>query len=69
MGRWWFFSKFQTLYETIIVSNYQEINYYQFIVNHLKCFKKKKGLYLEQILTLKKRILIEERLLKNYWKI
>ncbi len=69
MGTDDFFPKLQTSYETKIVSNFQEISYYQFIVNHLICFKKKQGKYLEKILTLRKRILSEERLLKNYWKI
>ena len=69
MGTDDFFPKLQTSYETKIVSNFQEIRYYQFIVNHLICFKKKQGKYLEKILTLRKRILSEERLLKNYWKI
>ena len=64
-----FYPKSQTLYETKIVSGYQEIRYYQFFINHLICFKKKKGKYLEKILALRKRILSEERLLKNYWKI
>ena len=55
--------------ESRIVTDFQELNYINYINNYFKCFRKKKNHYVERILSLRKLILSEERLLKNYWKI
>ena len=56
-------------YEKIIVKNYQIFSWLQYMKSVIFCFKKKKYKYYDKILLLRKNILSEERLLKNYWNI
>jgi hypothetical protein len=56
-------------YEKKIAKNFQTFSWIQYMKSVLICFKKKKYRYYNKILLLRKKILSEERLLKNYWKI
>ena len=49
-------------------SSFQNITWFKYMLNNLCCFKNK-FTYPNDILTIRKQILSEERLLKNYWKI
>ena len=55
--------------QKIIVKNYQIFSWLQYMKSVIFCFKKKKYKYYDKILLLRKNILSEERLLKNYWNI
>ena len=56
-------------YEKKIAKNFQAFSWIQYMKSVLICFKKKKYRYYNKILLLRKKILSEERLLKNYWNI
>ena len=56
-------------YESKIINNYENFSWILFMKNKIICSKKEKSKYSDKILNLRKRILSEERLLKNYWKI
>ena len=56
-------------YEKKIAKNFQTFSWIQYMKSVLICFKKKKYRYYNKILLLRKKILSEERLLKNYWNI
>ena len=55
--------------DSTIVSKYEEFNWIQYMISIFYCGQKKKYNYYKKILFLRKRILSEERMLKNYWKI
>ena len=56
-------------FDVNIVSNFEEFSWNIYIKNKLCCMKKKNINYYNNILLLRKNILSEERMLKNYWKI
>ena len=56
-------------YEKKIVNNFQIFSWLQYMKSIIVCFKNKKYKYYDRILELRKNILSEERLLKNYWSI
>ena len=56
-------------YEKKIVKHFQIFSWLQYMKSVIFCFKKKKYKYYDRILLLRKNILSEERLLKNYWSI
>ena len=56
-------------HENKIVSNFQKFSWCLYMKSQFNFLKKKKYYYSIKVLALRKRILSEERLLKNYWKI
>ncbi len=56
-------------YTSKILLNFEEFSWLQYINTILCYFNKKNHKYYDKILLLRKKILSEERLLKNYWKI
>ena len=52
-----------------ILSNFEDFSWIIYMKSNLCCFKKKEVKYYNKILLLRKNILSEERILKNYWKI
>ena len=56
-------------YTSKIWLNFEEFSWLQYIITIFCYFNKKNNKYYDKILLLRKKILSEERLLKNYWKI
>ena len=56
-------------YKINIVSTFQKFSWLIYIKSNFFCYQKKIYNYYDKILLLRKNILSEERLLKNYWKI
>jgi hypothetical protein len=52
-----------------MTQNFQKFSWGEFMLNYISCILKKKYKYFGNILLLRKKILSEERLLKNHWKI
>ena len=52
-----------------IAKNFQNLSWFTYMMSNFRCIKKKKFKYPQQIIETRKKILSEDRLLKNYWKI
>jgi len=56
-------------FSTQIMTNFQNLSWFTYMMSNFCCIEKKKFKYPKKVLSLRKKILSEDRLLKNYWKI